>query len=339
MNHGDCVATKETLMDVMRYWLDAGCDGFRVDMAFSLVKGDDEKKTGTCLIWNEIREMLDWDYPEAALISEWGDPKLSIPAGFHMDFFMPTEMPGYKKLLRNNGCFFKKDGSHDIMPFLNEYLPLYNDAKDADGFLALVTGNTDLVRALPNLTPEETALGHAFILTMPGTPFICYGDEIGMRYLNVPGKEGGYDRTGSRTPMQWSRGKNLGFSTADENMLYLPVDSSPDAPTVEEQEKDPSSLLHMTKKLLRLRAENPELQSAMNLEIIYAEKGELPFVYKRGPFYIAMNPSGKTVEAHLKIGCYKNIFMIGDCELKYQLCRMEAQSFGIWKELFDEQLN
>jgi maltose alpha-D-glucosyltransferase/alpha-amylase len=339
MNHPDCISTKEALIDVMRFWLGKGCDGFRVDMAFSLVKGDNERKTGTCSIWREVRAMLDREYPEAALISEWGSPELSIPAGFHMDFFMPTEMPGYKKLIRNKDCFFKKNGSGDITPFLDEYMPMYVHAKNSGGYLALVTGNTDLPRAQPNLTPEELALGHAFILTMPGTPFLCYGDEIGMRYLDVPSKEGGYDRTGSRTPMQWSQGKNLGFSSAEQDALYLPVDPSPDAPTVEEQEKYPSSLLKTVRALLRLRRENPDLQSVANLEIIYAGRGKLPVVYKRGSFYIAINPSGKPAEVPLKINNHKKIFALGGCELKNGLCRMGTQSFGIWKELFVEQLN
>ena len=58
---------------------------------------------------------------------------------------------------------------------------------------------------------------------MPGVPFIYYGDEIGMRYLDVPTHEGGYHRTGSRTPMQWDAAQpNFGFSTADPESLYLP---------------------------------------------------------------------------------------------------------------------
>lgn len=59
---------------------------------------------------------------------------------------------------------------------------------------------------------------------LPGAPFIYYGDELGMRYRPLPSKEGGYTRTGSRTPMQWDDGANLGFSQAAAEALYLPVD-------------------------------------------------------------------------------------------------------------------
>lgn len=63
MSHPDCIATREALKDVMRFWLDKGCDGFRVDMASSLVKNDDEKKSGTCSLWQNVRKMLDREYP------------------------------------------------------------------------------------------------------------------------------------------------------------------------------------------------------------------------------------------------------------------------------------
>ena len=66
----------------------------------------------------------------------------------------------------------------------------------------------------------------------PGAPFLYYGDEIGMRYLPLPTKEGGYFRTGSRTPMQWDNSANLGISAAAADKLYLPVDPAADAPTV-----------------------------------------------------------------------------------------------------------
>jgi maltose alpha-D-glucosyltransferase/alpha-amylase len=117
MDHPGCIATKEALKDIMRFWLDLGCDGYRVDMAFSLVKNDDENKTGTSSIWKEIRAMLDAEYPEAAFISEWGKPWLSIPAGFHADFLLPFKSQGFMSLVRNNDCFFKKTGSGDIISF------------------------------------------------------------------------------------------------------------------------------------------------------------------------------------------------------------------------------
>ena len=107
-------ATIEALKDIMRFWLDAGCDGFRVDMADSLVKNDDEHKSATAAIWREIRDMLDKDYPEAALVSEWSNPQQAINGGgFHMDFYLDHWHNGYNTLLRDyegneeDNSFFK----------------------------------------------------------------------------------------------------------------------------------------------------------------------------------------------------------------------------------------
>ena len=89
-----------------------------------------------------------------------------------------------------------------------------------------------------------------FLLTMPGVPFVYYGDEIGMRYLpDWPEKEGSImgrnaNRSGSRTPMQWTAGRTAGFSDGDSASLYLPLDPDPLRPTVAAQEDDPVSLLN-----------------------------------------------------------------------------------------------
>lgn len=345
MDHPDCIATREALKDVMRFWLDAGCDGFRVDMASSLVKNDDEKKSGTSLIWQDIRRMLDAEYPEAALLSEWSNPQLAIKAGFHMDFcldFADSPSNGYRSLLRDyylglgkenfkgDRSFFKKDAGGDITRFLKEYLPCYENTKQS-GYYCLITGNHDTVRAARTLSKNELKLAYAFLLTMPGVPFLYYGDEIGMRYLELGTKEGGYLRTGSRTPMQWSTGKNLGFSSASEEKLYLPVDGSPDAPTVEKQEADPDSLLQTVRAVLRLRGKEPDLQAEPNLEIVYAEEGELPFVYRRGGLLLAVNPSSKERSIPCE-GEGELLFSVGDGSFRQGKLTVEPQSFVIFRQ-------
>ena len=72
MDSKDAIATVEAIKDVMRFWLKAGCDGFRVDMAGSLVKNDNESSDGNVALWNNFREFLDSEFPHAAMISEWG---------------------------------------------------------------------------------------------------------------------------------------------------------------------------------------------------------------------------------------------------------------------------
>ena len=122
-----CLATREAIKDIMRFWLDKGCDGFRVDMADSLVKKDDEKKSGTAMVWQDIRKMLDESYPEAALVSEWNRPYLAIPAGFHMDFYLDWPGNGYNLLMRDmadgkNNSIFHRDSSRSILDFFGEYM-------------------------------------------------------------------------------------------------------------------------------------------------------------------------------------------------------------------------
>lgn len=85
-----------------------------------------------------------------------------------------------------------------------------------------MTNNHDMPRVTAYLDKEAIKLVNAFIFTMPGVPFLYYGDEIGMRYQKgIVSKEGGYSRTGSRTPMQWNSGKNLGFQQVTSRILQL----------------------------------------------------------------------------------------------------------------------
>jgi maltose alpha-D-glucosyltransferase/alpha-amylase len=312
-------------------------------MADSLVKNDDGQKSGTSAIWRNIREMLDAEYPEAALISEWSSPPLSLKAGFHADFLLDHPDSGYKSLVREyrpdgqgrpveDSSFFKKNGSGGIARFLNQYLPWYESTKN-DGFMSIISGNHDTPRLSRGLSPEELALFYGFLFTMPGVPFLYYGDEIGMRYLDLPSKEGGYTRTGSRTPMQWTGGANRGFSSAGADKLYLPVDPDSNAPSVEAQEKDPKSLLNTVKALLRLRRAEPDLQGRPNLEILHAQR--LPFVYRRGAFIIAVNPGAGPASARIKTegnaGSASGVYSIGGARFENGSFEMEGQSFGIWR--------
>lgn len=348
-------ATVEAMKDVMRFWMDRGCDGFRVDMASSLVKGDDEKKTGTSRIWKDVRAMFDKDYPECALVSEWGHPDLALNAGFHMDFVLDnlkspvsTLNRDYKnhtdRMVMSDPCFtgvkdaavpeyedhsfFKKDADGDISCFARYYLKMYEASKD-QGFISLITCNHDTVRPSFNMTDSELKLFYAFLFTMPGVPFLYYGDEIGLRYQNLRTKEGGYFRTGSRTPMQWNRGKNLGFSEADAKDLYLPVDPSSYAPVVSEMLEDQDSLLNCVKSILALRHSDPDLQSVPNFEILYMEEKKLPFVYKRGNRIMAVNPSSQTVSAPVNEPDRNAIWQVGSGELKDGTLTLQPQSFVV----------
>jgi maltose alpha-D-glucosyltransferase/alpha-amylase len=344
VDHPDCLATVEAIKDIMRFWLDAGCDGFRVDMASSLVKFDDTENSKTCGIWRGIRATLDSEYPGTALVSEWSHPKRALKCGFDADFLLAFyENSGYKSLFRDGDkSFFNRDSTGTITRFLDEYLPHYEATKH-DGFISLTTGNHDVPRLSHTLSMRQLALAYTFIFTMPGVPFLYYGDEIGMRYQSeLPTKEGGYDRTGSRTPMQWTNGANKGFSSASADALYLPVDAEKNAPTVEMSERDPQSLLNTVKKLIALRKSEQDLGSSPNLRILHANA--LPFIYQRGNFIIALNPSGKTVigpdkESALSIAAGEKVFAIeggsasdgAAVTIENGKCHLPPESTCIWK--------
>lgn len=333
--HPDCAATLEAMKDVMRFWLDRGCDGFRVDMASSLVKND-EDGTATCELWRSVRAMLDREYPQAAMVAEWSDPKKAVAeAGFHMDFYLDKPGSGYRALFRSTDegggqhSFFSKEGRGDITEFLRDYLPQYEVSK-GKGYISFPTCNHDTPRMTRAFGERECRLAYAFLFTMPGVPFLYYGDEIGMRYLDLTSVEGGYRRTGSRTPMQWKGGGNLGFSSAAPEKLYLPVDGSESAPTVEAQEKDGDSLLNAVRELLALRHRFPDLQAAPNFEVLCAQRGRYPFAYRRGGFVLAVNPSREAVSVPLA-EAGSPVYSIGNCSLRDGVLSMDGQSFGIWK--------
>ena len=304
-DHPDCIATKKALIDIMRYWLSMGADGFRVDMAASVIKNDYDG-TVTRDFWNEIRHMFDEEYPECVLISEWSDPTASINAGFHIDFLIHFNYQAYTKLFRaekgrnvvsdfEGNSFFNSNGNGNIEDFLFDYIREFNNTK-GKGYISIPTGNHDLPRISYRRTKKEIEIVYAFIMTLPGVPFVYYGDEIGMKYNpDLPSKEGGFNRTGSRTPMQWDDGKNAGFSKCDKDKLYLPIQE--DGISVQEQLKDDSSLLNLMKKLIKLRKSSNALSNDGDIEFLNRKYNGYPLVYKRrgtdGEYLICINPLDK----------------------------------------------
>lgn len=289
-------ATVEALKDIMRFWLKMGCDGFRVDMAGSLVKHDEEGK-GTTKLWQGIRAFLDEEFPDAAMVSEWSQPKNSLAGGFHMDFILFFGPDHPNNLFRCPEPFFASRGKGDISKFVEKYKEDY-EATSRNGLICIPSGNHDVDRIARHLHGDELKFAFAFLLSMPGAPFIYYGDEIGMRYVEgLDSVEGGYNRTGSRSPMQWDDGVNAGFSCASKEKLYIPLDESADRPTVQNQMADTSSLYHEVKRLIALRQSHPALQSKGEIDFIYAEKNAYPFAYLRSAggekILVILNPSDK----------------------------------------------
>lgn len=155
MDHPDCRATKQELINIMEFWLSLGADGFRVDMASSLIKSDPDG-SGIRAFWQEIRQMFDEKHPECVLISEWSYPTKAIAAGFHIDFLIHFNLSAYTKLFRaepgrnvsdqfSGHSFFQKDGNGSLDDFLSDYLREY-DATKGKGYISIPTGNHDMPR-------------------------------------------------------------------------------------------------------------------------------------------------------------------------------------------------
>jgi glycosidase len=320
VTHPDVQAVRREMMKIMRFWLDQGADGFRVDMASSLVKGDTDFRE-TMAFWRDVRKVYDRDYPEAVLIAEWSNPALAIAAGFHIDFMIHFNIMVYTTLFRSERhrdifrtqteqecghSFFDRTGKGDIRRFLDVYLEHYEPTRDM-GFISVPTGNHDIGRLATGRTVAELEVAFAFLMTQPGVPYIYMGDEIGMRQVEeLPSKEGGFGRTGARTPMQWDATKNAGFSKAAASKLYLPIDPKKDRPTVARQEHDQKSLLNHVRRLGKLRKEIPALSGAGDFTPVYAKAGKFPFAYTRSrdgqTVLVAVNPGAKPVKVTFDAG-------------------------------------
>lgn len=308
------VATLEALKDIMRFWLSMGCDGFRVDMAHSLVKNDEDGK-GTIALWKKVRSFLDEEFPDAAMVSEWGEPDKSLQGGFHMDFLLHFGPSHYNDLFRCEHPFFAKEGKGDASEFVKKYLDNY-EKSEKKGLMCIPSGNHDMVRLTHFLQPDEIKLVFGFILSMPGAPFIYYGDEIGMRYLDkLVSVEGGYERTGSRSPMQWDDSLNAGFSAAPKDKLYIRQDESTDRPTVKAQMADEGSIYHEVRKLIGIRQAHKALQSNGEIEFVYAEKDKYPLAYVRTEeeekILVVVNPSMQKVEFTGDFNAKEVIYALG----------------------------
>lgn len=303
---------RQELKDIMKFWLDLGADGFRVDMAPSLIKNDPDR-VGVTALWQEFRKWLDKDYPEAVLVAEWGNPSQAIAAGYHIDFMIHSGVPGYpslffkKNIFRNYAdnppVFFSKEGKGDVTEFVGEYLKQLTRTQGL-GYISIPSANHDFQRPNWDRDEDELEVIFTFLLTWPGVPIIYYGDEIGMRYHpKLPSKEGGFARTGTRTPMQWDDSTNAGFSTAATQSLYLPIDPATDRPSVAKQADDPNSLLSQVKQLVKLRKDNPALRADGQLNILHARRNQYPLIYERVSgetrFIIVVNPANRSTDTEI----------------------------------------
>ncbi len=310
-------AVRQEIRNIMAFWMDKGVDGFRCDMAQSLVKNDDKHHTTTMRLWHEMRTWLDENYPECILLSEWSQPKESIKAGFHIDLIIHNGVGYeiYRPLVCNTTdkgqpatCYFDRAGKGEVRRFVENYTDQYLATRDL-GFASMPTCSHDVWRLnrMQRSTPEELKVALTFFTLMPWVPIVYYGEEIGMRNIeDVPVKEGSQtsrNRSSCRTPMQWDASANAGFSTASAEQLYLPIDPNPARPTVEAQRADSDSQLNYVRGLLALRAATPALGTAGNWRYVGNLDQPYPMLFVRetpeAKYLVALNPSDKSVTAQI----------------------------------------
>ena len=316
------------LKNIMQHWLAMGCDGFRVDLAATLVKNDPDEK-GVISLWQDVRAYLDSNFPEAALVSEWGIADHSLAAGFHMDFLLHFGPSHYNDLFRCEHPYFRADGMGSAKAFVERYLECYEKTAGR-GLICLPSGNHDMYRLRSYLNDRQMRLAFAMILSFAGAPFVYYGDEIGMRHLEkLPSKEGGYHRTGARTPMQWDNTQlNCGFSGGDEADLYLPIDPDGGRPDVAGGLRDENSLLNEVRKLLSLRASHPALQNTARIRFLAYESFPLAYLRENDEerILVVINP-GSACASFPFDGSGAVLYQIGgSVELKNGICTVDGET-------------
>lgn len=305
-------AVRQELKNIIAFWFDKGVDGFRCDLTWSLVKGDDEEFHGVRKLWDEIFAWTSANYPDRIFLSEWSSPVESISCGFDIDIIRHNGCGKtmYRDLVYNTrrnadpstgiyppyDCWFDKAGRGKISSFVIPFTEMYRKTL-GQGFPCMPTSSHDTWRMNRNQRsdPEELKTMMTFFLTMPWVPIVYYGEEIGMRSMDgVPAVEGSRDRSAERTPMQWGAGPTAGFSTCAPEKLYLPIDPSPTRPTVENEINDAGSMYSWTKGLLALRASIPALGNTGDWK--YASNPDQPYpaVYERSAngekYLVVINP-------------------------------------------------
>jgi maltose alpha-D-glucosyltransferase/alpha-amylase len=283
----DNPAVQQEMLNIVGFWLDQGIDGFRVDAVPYLYEREGtncENLPETHAYLKRLRAFVDAHTPGALLLSEanqWPEdvrPYLGDGDEFHMNFHFPVMPRIFMALARADRTPLLE--ILDRTPPIPEPCQWATFLRNHDELtLEMVTEgerqfmwefyapdprmrlNLGIRRRLAPLLDNDRArieLANSLLFTLPGSPVVYYGDEIGMGdniWL--------HDRDGVRTPMQWSTAANAGFSTAISDALYNPVIDDEvygyQHINVEAQRADPASLLNKMREMIRIRKEHPAL--------------------------------------------------------------------------------
>jgi maltose alpha-D-glucosyltransferase/alpha-amylase len=299
----------ESMIDVVRFWLDLGLDGFRLDAVPYLFERDGtngENLPETHEYLRRVRKAVDDEYPGKVLLAEANQWPSDVVDYFgdgdecHMCFHFPLMPRMFMSVRREQrypiteilaqtpaippgcqwGIFLRNHDELTLEMVTDEERDyMYTEyAKDP-----LMRRNVGISRRLFPLIDNDRGVAelfHAMLFSMPGSPVMYYGDEIGMGdniYLG--------DRDGVRTPMQWTPDRNAGFSRADFARLYLPPLMDPvygyQATNVEAELRDSSSFLHWVRRMLEVRKQHPVL-AVGTFEVLEVENPSVLAYLRRG---------------------------------------------------------
>jgi alpha-glucosidase len=305
---------QEAMFDVMRFWLDRGVDGFRVDVMWHMIKDDqfrdnppnpdyqqhmnnyeqllpvystDQPEVHSII--REMRKVLD-SYEERMMIGE-----IYLPVSKLMHYYGADNKGA--NLPFNFQLLTRPWDAQQIAAAIDEY----EGALPSDGWPNWVLGNHDQPRIASRVGLQQAMVAAVLLLTLRGTPTIYYGEEIGMRDvpipyymiqdpqgLNMPGKN--LSRDPCRTPMQWSNDRNSGFSYSDP---WLPIGKDYPRENVQAQKQDPHSMLSLYKRLIQLRQSEPSL-FAGNYAPVHSDRQMLAYSRKaegEDEFIVVLNLS------------------------------------------------
>ncbi len=324
------------MIDVVRYWLGLGFDGLRLDAVPYLYERDGtdgENLPETHDFLKQLRQMVDAEFPGRVLLAEANQWPQEVVQYFgngdecHMCFHFPVMPRLYMALARQDatsvrdilaltppipegcqwGVFLRNHDELTLEMVTPEERDFMWDRYAPDPRMKL---NLGIRRRLAPLVDGDRArieLLHGLLLSLPGSPVMYYGDEIGMgdAYL-LP------DRDGVRTPMQWEGGLTAGFSAANPGGLYLPLVTAdgyrPDQVNVAAQQEEPGSLLHWVRDLLAVRKTRPAFGTGAFAQVDTSDPAVLAYTRAGDdPLLVAANFAATPRRAELDLSGYAGL--------------------------------
>ena len=331
---------REEMWQVMKFWLELGVDGFRLDAVPYLIEREGtncENLPETHAIIRDLRKRVDEQFPGVMLLAEANQwpadlrPYFGDGDEFHMAFhfpLMPRMFMGVRledrkpitEILQQTPeipascqwCLFLRNHDELTLEMVTDIERDYMyDIYAGDKAMRLNLGIRRRLAPLLDNDRRRIELMNGMLMSLPGTPIIYYGDEIGMGdniYLG--------DRSGVRTPMQWSGGWNGGFSTADPERLYSPPILNPvygyQAVNVLSQKRTPHSLMSWMQHIIGIRRSNPVFGSG-SIEFLYpANHRILAYVRQLGKetILVVNNLSSAAQAVELDLRQYKGNILI-----------------------------